>query len=341
MELSLPAFAREAEHQSHPLHRDAENDWIDANCYTDLWIELLHGLGLDPYPALACTLALDFEADQWTFFKPAAEELRELYGLDVIELAVYRSLLDHALAQIERGNVPVLEVDGFFLRDVVATYRTVHAKTTIAVVAADPVAGTARYVHNAGCFEVRGDDFDGVFRLGGRAPVQGVLPPYVEAVKLAGLCRRPSSELAGLARRAAARHIARRGPDDPFGRFSRRFDADVAGLAGLAAGGFDGFAFATLRQLGAGCALAARFLRWLASAGEPVAVGRPDGCDLLAGAEHCEVISRGAKRLILKAARTVATGRPLAAADTLGEMGAAWAAADRLLRGALRAGATA
>ena len=52
-------------------------------------------------------------------------------------------------------------------------------KTTI--VPADSTRAGRRlgYFHNAGYFELEGDDFDGVFRLGDHAEAAG-LPPYVE-----------------------------------------------------------------------------------------------------------------------------------------------------------------
>ena len=45
---------------------------------------------------LAGTAAVDFEVDQWTFFKPAPEDLLALYGLDLHEMQPYRSLAEQA-----------------------------------------------------------------------------------------------------------------------------------------------------------------------------------------------------------------------------------------------------
>ncbi len=55
-------------YRPHPLHA-TERTWTETNCYVDLWIELLHSLGLDPLAAAAFTISTDFEGDQWTFFK--------------------------------------------------------------------------------------------------------------------------------------------------------------------------------------------------------------------------------------------------------------------------------
>ena len=68
-----------------PLHAE-DRTWIETNCYVDVWLELLHALGLETGPALAFTLAVDFEGDQWQFFKFPAEDLQRLYGIEVAEI---------------------------------------------------------------------------------------------------------------------------------------------------------------------------------------------------------------------------------------------------------------
>ncbi|GGO84889.1 DUF1839 family protein [Wenjunlia tyrosinilytica] len=73
--------------------------------------------------------------------------------------------------------------------------------------------------------------------------------------------------------------------------------------------------------------MAARFARWLAHAG---AVDRFDEA-----ADSLDAVSQSAKRLILKAARAVATGRPLTADATFAGMSAAWHRAGRQLAQAL------
>jgi hypothetical protein len=88
-----PSHMNVRKHQSHVLHQ-GERVWAETNCYVDLWIELLHGYGLDPRAALAFTVTQDFEGDQFTFFKFPLEDLDKLYGLQVQELAIYDSLED-------------------------------------------------------------------------------------------------------------------------------------------------------------------------------------------------------------------------------------------------------
>ena len=41
---------------------------------------MLHALGLDPHACLPFVLSIDWEDDQWTFFKPPHEDLVTLYG---------------------------------------------------------------------------------------------------------------------------------------------------------------------------------------------------------------------------------------------------------------------
>jgi hypothetical protein len=83
-----------ARYATSPLHAQ-DRAWVEKNCYIDLWIELLHARGLEPLSCLGFTLAVDFEGDQWTFFKPSHDDLRTMYGVDVQELTVWRPLLDH------------------------------------------------------------------------------------------------------------------------------------------------------------------------------------------------------------------------------------------------------
>ena len=66
---------------------------------------------------LACTVAPRFEGDQWTFCKPTATELLELYGLRVEELTLWRSLREHVAVQLGLGRLVLVEVDAFHLPD--------------------------------------------------------------------------------------------------------------------------------------------------------------------------------------------------------------------------------
>ena len=120
-----------ARYQRHALHAE-ERDWVEKNCYIDIWIEVLHAHGLEPMAMLPFTVAVDFEGDQWTFFKPPHGELWDLYGVDVQEMTVWRPLLEHTVAQTAAGKLVSTEADAFFLPDTRGTdYRAQHTKTTI------------------------------------------------------------------------------------------------------------------------------------------------------------------------------------------------------------------
>jgi len=139
-------------YQCHSLHgQDAV--WVEKNCYGDVWIELLHALKLEPLAVLPFTLAVDFEGDQWTFFKPSQEELRDLYGIDVQELTVWRPLIEHAIEHLSTGKLISTEADAFWLPDTVGTdYRLKHSKTTILLANLDVDARQLGYFHNSGYF---------------------------------------------------------------------------------------------------------------------------------------------------------------------------------------------
>ena len=58
-----------ATYRPHAVHA-GDRVYPETNCYTDIIIELLHARGDEPLAVLGTTVRLDFEGDQWTFFKP-------------------------------------------------------------------------------------------------------------------------------------------------------------------------------------------------------------------------------------------------------------------------------
>src|SRR5262249_23970098 len=132
----------------HALHSEGRT-WVEKNCYIDVWIEFIHALKLDPMPLLPFTVAIDFEGDQFTFFKPSHAEILDLYGLDVKELNVWRPLVDHLLEHLSNGKVVFTEADAFFLPDTRGTdYRSQHTKTTIVAETIDLDNARLGYFHN-------------------------------------------------------------------------------------------------------------------------------------------------------------------------------------------------
>ncbi len=310
-------------YQRNPLHGETVQ-WMEKNCYFDVWIELIHALGCDPIAIVPAVCALDFEGDQWTFYKPPHDELRELYGIEVTELNAWRPMLEHALEHLPAGKFISVEADAFWLPDVSGTdYRTNHVKSTIVLVDVDTDAKRLRYFHNASFWELGGEDFDRIFE----PPFPG-LPFFAELVRVDRLVRRPPAELAAMSRTFLRRHLARRPGDNPVERFRARFERELATLQEKGLAHYHAWAFATLRQLGSSSELMATYVRWLA-ANDPTP--GTDVAALLPAAEAYERISAGAKTFILKAARAVNARRPLDAGPTFDEWSAAWQTAATAL----------
>ncbi|HEV7554538.1 MAG TPA: DUF1839 family protein, partial [Kofleriaceae bacterium] len=113
------------------LHAE-DRAWVEKNCYVDIWIEVIHAIGCDPIAMLPFVTAIDFEGDQWTFYKPPHEQLRALYGLDVQELNCWRPLIEHAEEHLAAGKLISTEADAWWLPDTSGTdYRRQHTKSTI------------------------------------------------------------------------------------------------------------------------------------------------------------------------------------------------------------------
>jgi hypothetical protein len=314
-----------ATYRPHRLHGE-DAVWVEKNCYGDLWIELLHALELEPLAMLPFTLAVDFEGDQWTFFKPVLEELRELYGIDVQEMTVWRPLLEHAVEHLAAGKLICTEIDAWWLPDTEATdYRRQHTKTTIVLADLDVEGERLGYFHNAGYYELSGEDFRGVFRIG--APTDtAFMPLFAELVRIDRIERRTGKELAERSLALLRKHFDRRPPSNPLLRFGRRIEADLPQLRAGGLARYHAWAFAGIRQAGSAFELAARNLQWLADMGHPT---------LLPAAESFEAIAHGNKALILKGARAVNSGRPLDAGVLIGDMAQAWDRGMAALREAL------
>jgi Domain of unknown function (DUF1839) len=310
-----------AGYRRHPLHEQVRT-WSETNCYVDVWIELLHSLGLDPLAAAAFALSSDFEGDQWTFFKYPPEDLRAVYGIEVAEMNVWLPIEQHVVDQLGMGRLLTVEVDAWYLPDTTDSYRTEHVKTTIVPQAIDLETRELGYFHNAGYYELAGDDFDGVFRLGEEAAslaASGVsMPPYVELVQLDRMQRDDADVLVTRAVALAREHLGRRPTTNPVARFRERLKADLEWLAGHDLETFHLWAFGTCRQWGASAELAASFLEWL---------GVQRGDDALAApAADFAAIAESAKSLQFMLARAV-RGRSVDTAPVLDQLERRWDAA--------------
>jgi hypothetical protein len=306
-------------YRPHAIHQEGRI-WAETNCYVDVWIELLHALGRDPIASLPFTFAIDFEGDQWTFFKCPLRDLYDLYRLDVQELSIWKPLGAHVEEQVREGRPVLVELDSYFLPDTAGTaYRRVHWKSTAAIVSIDLAHRRMRYFHNQGYYEVEGDDFLDVLRLRG-APDPAFLAPYVEFVKIRPCAEEPP--LLARSLRLLRRHLAAAPADNPFPRFRARLEKDLAWLTvgGLAA--FHQYSFATLRQFGACFELAQTYLEWLAARGEA-------GLDEEIRAFR--QIAEAAKTFQFHLARAVTRGKP-PDLSPLEAMGESWERSTRRLR---------
>ena len=289
--------------------------WVEKNCYVDVWIELLHALGLNPLAMLAFTVAVDFEGDQWTFFKPPHDELRTLYGVDVQELNVWRPLVEHATEYLAAGKLISTEADAFWLPDTSGTdYRRQHTKSTIILADIDLNAQRLGYFHNAGYFALEGEDFVNTFRIG-FAPDPTFMPLFAESIRTDALVRRPDAELLQQSRLTWRRHIERIPRDNPVLRFIERLEADLPEMQRRGLAHYHAWAFATVRQLGAAFELSAQNLRWMQALGASIPMD---------SVTQFEAISVGCKTFILKGARAVNARRPLSVREMLSPIAEHW-----------------
>lgn len=322
--VALPGLDAAA-YRPDDLHAESQV-WLEKNCYVDIWIEVLHALGLKSRAAMAFALAVDFEGDQWTFFKPPHRDLHALYDIDVQELNVWRPLLDHAIEHLAAGKLVSTEADAWWLPDTAGTdYRRQHTKTTIVLNDLDLEAQALGYFHNAGYHRLEGEDFRRLFRIG-VDPDPGFLPLYAELIRSDRVVRRSPDDLKSIALGLLREHQARRPTSNPMRRFGERLAHELPALPARGLPHYHAWAFATVRQFGAAFELAAAHLRWQTALGPTT---------LEPAAASFDRIAQGGKALILKLARTVNTGRPADLVPLLGDMATAWddgmAALDRAL----------
>lgn len=256
----FPALKAE-NHVPHALHA-SDRIWPETNCYVDLWIELLASRGLPPEAMLGFTLTQDFEGDQFTFFKVPLDDLEDLYGIRVTELAIFDSIENHIETQLERGRICLVEMDSFYMPDTQGVgYGKEHGKTTVAINRIDREKRELDYFHNAGFFHLAGTDFDGLFQHH-LSETDPPFLPYTEFAKFPDTAL-SESHIRATAERLLAARFAKRPDANPVRAFAKVFPVQVEKIADRPFGFFHKYAFNTLRQLGANFELAASHLDWL------------------------------------------------------------------------------
>ncbi len=215
------------------------------------------------------------------------------------------------------GRPAIVEVDAFYLPDTSGTsYRAEHVKTSIGIQALDPDDRRLGYFHNAGYYELAGEDFAGVFRLEGHLTDPEYLPPYVEVAKLGNRQPLTGGDLVEASLALLRAHLARRPVTNPFRRYADAFRSDLR-MARWASRSrrFHNYAFATLRQCGAAFELGGAYLRWLEAGGE---------CGLERAAEAARGLPRPPRPCSSRRRAPSIRRRPLDAAPMLDEMAEAW-----------------
>jgi len=296
-----------ASYESHALHA-ADRDYPETNCYTDILIELLHARGDEPLAMMGSALAVDFEGDQWTFFKPRPEDLVRLYGVEIHEMQPYRPLQQQIADQIARGQTIAVELDSWYLPDTASTsYRREHVKSSIVAEAIDLDGEALRYFHGPGYFELGGEDYRGAFRLG-RPFSEDVLPPYTELVRFdAGPALR-GDDLLTAARELLDEALRARPGTNPFERFGAQLESDLPRLLEGDLDAYHDYAFATVRMVGSAFEAAGSHVAWLLEDRGQAA------CDAI------DEVVAGCKALSFKLARR----RPFDPAPAVSDLAAAW-----------------
>lgn len=310
-----------ANYQRHLIH-GADRTWAETNCYVDVLIELLHGLGFEPRAALPFTLGIDFEGDQWSFFKFPHEDLFALYGIEIQEFNPWRSLVEHVDMQVSLGRPVLVEMDSYFLPDTAGTaYKIAHVKSTIAVNAIDIENRYLGYFHGQSYYELMGEDFINLFQLNGLAH-ERMLPPYIEYVKFReSYCAPRAEALLEASIVLLKKHLGLIPMVNPFVKFKAAFERDFEWLLTQEIDLFHLYSFATLRQYGACYELVETYFKWLAQQGQ---MGLDPVIDAFSS------ISTSTKAFQFQLARSMARKRPIDLAP-LDEMATAWQKAMSIL----------
>lgn len=301
-------------YERHAIHGEGRA-WAETNCYVDVVVELLHAYGFEPIAALPFTLRIDFEGDQWTFFKFPAADLFRLYGLDLQEFNPWRDLVQHIEQQVRLSRPVLVELDSYFLPDTQGSaYQLEHVKTTIAVNSIDLEREHLGYFHAQGYYHLEGRDFRDIFQTGGLVHDR-MMPPYVEYAHFRDVpVPRSADELIEASLVSLREQLALLPETNPFEPFKERFQVDLEWLMTEPLETFHQYSFASLRQYGACFELVQTYLEWLDAGGQ---------AGLEPSIEAFKAISTTAKTFQFQLARALARKRALAL-DPIDAMAALW-----------------
>ena len=296
-------------YEPHSLHAPGRT-YLETNCYVDVLIELLHARGDEPLAMLGFIVRSDWEGDQFTYAKPRQADMQRLFGVEIHEMLPYRSLPEHIEEQLALGRTVLLEIDAWYLPDTAATsYRREHLKTTVAPETIDRGAERMRYFHNAGFFELDGEDYRGAFRM---LPhfTDDVMDPFTEVVRFDAAPQLTGDALLGASRELLAGHYQLRPERNPFEAWAERLRDDLPRLLAGEPEDYHQYAFVTVRMVGSAFELFADHLDWVLG---------PDGAESSAAMRQ---IVEGTKTMSFRLARR----RPFDPEPAVAGMAEAWQA---------------
>lgn len=237
-----------------------------------MWVEVLHGWGLEPLAMLGCAVGIDFDRDQFKVLNVPSSDLKVLYGVSTYELTTYDLLETHVARQTAAGNVVLLDLDAFYLPDMPEFYGMRHASIRVAVDRLNGASRSASYYRQGKRFELTGADFTGAFDA---VSTQGLWEPLEPAQARSITCVN-RSEVPVLAEAVPAfavqllrGHLSALPKRQPIAAFREAFHE---GLETLSAGGEQyrhAYVYSTLSRLGSHFELLAAHLHWLTEEGYP------------------------------------------------------------------------
>lgn len=268
--MSLPARGA---HIPHILHT-SERIWTAGSSTAALWIDILHAWGFEPIAMLACTLALDFEGDQFTSFGPPIADLERLYGVTSFPLAIYDTLAAHVARQTRLGRAVLLELDAFHLPDMPALHHVRHGPTAVGVDRLDIETGSASYYRRGKRYEIYGEDFIGAF---GPPHSDGeydeALIRHIRCVKRFA-APEPAATLAQASLGLLRQHLDRVPRSSPIAMLRLILNETLDLRMFLTPAFRHSFVYGTLTQLGSNFELLGIYLDWLNQNG----CAQPEGC---------------------------------------------------------------
>lgn len=298
--------------------------WPETNRYTDPWIGVLAALRLEPSACLPYTLAVDFLDDQWTQFRPSHDDLYLLHGIEVQSLNLWRPLVEHLQEQLGAGRLVIVDVPARGLPD--GAGGLLHPRCATETIIVNEIdAGRERlgFFHRTDYRVLQGAEYRRLLHPESAPEAQALLG-HAEVINLHSLVRRPPDTLRHLSHQLLQKYLQRVPTRHPLRRWKRRFTREVTPLLAGGPTHYQHWADAGPHQLGSAFELAALYLVWIAG-------GCSGSAHLVQAADAFRQLSVLARSLLLKGARSVASGQPFHEHDLIERMVRLWSRGMQLL----------